>query len=231
MKRKNIEQINEEFPRRFPDKCGSEALIFYLKHGVYKEFSKSTPIDTLKRKEEKLLGLEQHPELQQYYPEIRYLIDEKINEYIRGYIMEPVRGKTIRHEDLSFHLKMKALNDLRNILSIFRNNGYLYLDIRHPNIRIDSNENPILLDIDSILQIDNPTFDCTPTDIKKYLENGGKVNTNTQILMFNIFSQEALKLNEYMVDLTDARILRELDSSAYDSAADHEYLMDHLKRR
>lgn len=145
--------------------------------------------------------------------------------------MKPARGRAISREDLSFELKMKALNNLRNILALFRNNGYLYLDIRQPNIRVDSKENPILLDIDSILQIDNPEFDCIPTDIKKYIENGGQVNTNTQIFMFNIFSQDALKLNKNMVDQTGAKILRELDSYTYDSAVDHEYLMDHVKIR
>ena len=231
MKRKNIEQINKLFPNRFPETCGSEALIFYLKYVVFKEFISSTPVDTLKRKESKLLELEKQSELQKYYPKILYLVDSLLNEYIRGYIMKPARGRAISREDLSFELKMKALNNLRNILNLFRNNGYLYLDIRQPNIRVDSKENPILLDIDSILQIDNPEFDCIPTDIKKYIENGGQVNTNTQIFMFNIFSQDALKLNKNMVDQTGAKILRELDSYTYDSAVDHEYLMDHVKIR
>lgn len=231
MKRKNIEQINKMFPNRFPETCGSESLVFYLKYVVYKEFILDTPIETLKRKEAKLLDLECHPDLQQYYPKILYLVDSLLNEYIRGYIMKPAFGKAISREGLSFDLKMKALNNLRNILCLFRNKGYLYLDIRQPNIRVDSKENPILLDIDSVLQIDHPQFDCIPTDIKKYIANGGQVNTNSQIFMFNIFSQDALKLNENMVDQTGARILREIDSYTYDSAVDHEYLMDHVKRR
>ncbi len=231
MKRKNIEQINRLFPNRFPETSGSESLIFYLKYVVYKEFNPNTPIETLKRKESKLLELEQNSALQKYYPKILYLVDSLLNEYIRGYIMKPARGRAISRENLSFELKIKALNNLRNILGIFRNNGYLYLDIRQPNIRIDSKENPILLDIDSVLQVDNPKFDCMPTDIKKYIENGGQVNTNTQIFMFNIFSQDALKLNENIVDQTGARILREINSYSCDSAVDHEYLIDYVKRR
>lgn len=231
MRRKNIEQINKLFPNRFPDKMGSEALVFYLKYVVYKEFNSSTPKETLKRKEQKLLELEQKPELQKYYPKILYLVDSLLEKYIRGYIMKPIRGRAISRQDLSFELKMKALNNLRNILNLFRNNGYLYLDIRQPNIRVDNHENPTLLDIDSILQIDNPTFDCLPTDIKNYIANGGKVNTNTQIFMFNLFSQDALLLNKNMVNQTGAKILEELDSYTYDSAIDHEYLIDHIKTR
>ncbi len=231
MKRKNIELINKMFPHRFPETGGSEALIFYLKYVVYKEFISSTPIDTLKRKEKKLLDLDQLHHLKEYYPKILYLVDSILNEYIRGYIMKPARGKAISREGLSFELKMKALNNLRNILTLFRKEGYLYLDIRQPNIRVDSKENPILLDIDSILQIDNPQFDCMPTDIEKYIANGGQVNVNTQIFMFNVFTQDALKLNKNMVNQTGAKILEEINTYTSDSTVDHEYLIDHIKKR
>ncbi len=231
MKRKNINELNKMFPHKFPETCGSEALIFYLKYVVYKEFIQSTPIDILKRKEQKLLDLEKTPVLQQYYPKILYLVDSILEEYIRGYIMKPVHDQAISKEKLNFELKLTALENLKNILTIFRNYGYLYLDIRQPNIKISSKGNPTLLDIDSILQIDNPQLDCIPTDIKKYTANGGKINTNTQIFMFNIFAQDTLKLTQNEVDKTGTRILNELKAYKHDSIVDNEYLHHHIKRR
>lgn len=231
MERKNIEEIDRLYPHRFPDTCGSEAVVFYLDDFVYKEFVIGTSMDTLKRKEKKLLELSKLEHLQPYYPEILCLITSLIDEYIRGYIMKPVYDKSITRESLSFNLKIKALENLRKILEKFKNSGYLYLDIRTPNIKVDNEGNPTLLDIDSILEINNPVFDCTPTDIRKYIENGGQINPNTQIFMFNIFTQEVLELNQYAIEETGAKIISDLSSYTPDSTCDHEYLIDYIKRR
>lgn len=231
MERKNIEKINEEFPNMSPDNCGSESVIFYLNGIVYKEFNILTPMEILKRKESKLLDLEQYPHLQSYYPNILYLVNSILDEYIRGYIMKPIYGTRISKVDLAFAIKMRALENLKNILNSFKKEGYLYLDVRHPNIRTDDNGNPTLLDIDSIIRIDNPILDCTPTDIKKYVANGGQITEHAQIFMFNKFTQDALQLRETEVDQTGARIINELKTYDADSAVDHEYLYEHIKKR
>lgn len=230
MERKSICEIDRLFPHRFPNDGGNESLVYFLKDIVFKEFVSSIPISILKGKEKKLLEISTMTNLQQFYPEIIFLINSILNEYIRGYIMKPVKGTSIS-KIRDFDFKIKAIHNIRKVLEEFRNVGFLYLDIRNPNIRIDKNGNATLLDIDSIMYLDNPKFDVTPTDVKDYMDNGGKVNAHTQIFMLNIYTQEALLLTKDELDKTGAKILTGLQEFTPDSDADNEYLIDHIKRK
>lgn len=148
---------------------------------------------------------------------------------MRGYVME--RSQCLGLNDSSFSgMRRKALENLRNVLELFRYAGFLYMDIRTPNIRFDKEGKPVLLDIDSTVSLDNPVLDCVPFEVTKYEKVGGKVDVDMQTVMFNNFTKTALDLYPVQVDDTGKKILLELSDPKPDTIVDHEYLIDHLAR-
>lgn len=254
MERKSIIELYKEFPKRTLIDSGSEAIVTNINGYAYKEFW-TNDIEKLKRKEKKLLDLEQMRHLQPYFPKVISLIEAKSKEYIKGYVMELIKKiKT----SLNIQERLRFLQQLKEILNLFSKEGYLYLDIRRPNVVIGPNKTPILLDIDSIISLDRLESDCLPYDIKVYIQNGGKISTNAQILMFNKLARSILDLepnyygdndeisfddplfnkptppltetDELVLDKTGTRILYELENYASlpDAADDHEYIHEHV---
>lgn len=217
----------EEYP-----KGGSESTINITKDGIYKKFRPTISIYTRKRKEKMLLYLETIEELKPYYPEIRYFVEVLFATYLKGYVMKPIIGGEFDSTAYDSEEKLKALNDLKKIIELFKKYGLYYFDIRIPNILLNSNHNPILLDIDSLL-FKGEKPDATPYFIKKYIARGGKIDEHAQILMFNRFTLSCFQqfdLETYIdVDKEGIEIIN--DSKMLDSSFDHEYLIDHIKRK
>lgn len=246
MERRSFNSINIERPLA----CGSEALIFPTKDGFYKEFDSMTSIDSIKRKEEMLIYLEGFDILKKYYPTIKYLVDSPTTDSICGYVMDSVlsskkaygslkeeidNGGRLKLENMSFDELMSSLRDLLNILEQFRNNGLLYLDIRHPNIKLNSSSQPVLLDIDSITYLDRPVLNKIPADLCRYLACKGKMDVNAQIFMFNIFTIEAFGSALYSqvdLDSTGAKMCEAQNMFGQyipEYGLDQEYLCNHIK--
>ncbi|MDE5889229.1 MAG: hypothetical protein K2H20_04345, partial [Bacilli bacterium] len=124
------------------------------------------------------------------------------------------------------------LSQLKYILAEFRRYGLYYFDIRHPNIKVNRHLNPILLDIDGLVR-EGEKMDATPYYIRKYIKNGGKLDKHAQILMFNHFTQMCFQYNELKNDFEYDSEGKEImtDYKKMDSAFDHEYLIDHMKRK
>ena len=208
---------------------GSEGEIYATNEGVYKKFAWNVSIKKRNRKEQLLLFLTEIEELKPYYPEIRYLVTSLLNLYIKGYVMKPIIGGELDSSAYLIEERFNALLELKRILAIFRKHGLLYYDIRRPNIKLDSNHNPILLDIDGLL-FEGEKLDATPYYIKKYIAKGGKLDIHAQTLMFNRFTQLCFQYNEleqeFIYDKEGKKIMT--DSVKFDSAFDHEYLCDHM---
>jgi len=246
VERRCLSSISKEYPLT----CGSEALIYPTLDGFYKEFDSMTPYESLKCKEEMLLYLEELEELKKYYPAIKYLVDSPETKTICGYVMEPIisndkkcdnfrdeieDGGRLKSTHMSVKKLLSSLHELRNILKIFRDNGLLYLDIRHPNVKLDDSSNPILLDIDSITYLDNPRMNKMPSDLARYFSYSGRLDAKAQTFMFNIFTLEAFgyKLcSQLDFDKTGAKIVESknmLGQYVPSPEISEEYLIDHVK--
>ncbi len=211
---------------------GSEGKILVIKDGLYKRFNFNLSIAQRKRKEEILLFLDKINELKKYYPEIRYIVDSILSLYIKGYVMQPIIGGSLNSDCYDIDEKLNALFQLKKILSEFRKYDLYYFDIRRPNIKINNARNPILLDIDGLIR-KGEQMDATPYYIKEYIRNGGKLDKHAQILMFNRFTQMCFKYDELRYDFEYDNEGKEImtDYKRMDSAFDHEYLIDHIKRK
>lgn len=209
---------------------GSEGLITITKDGLYKKFLPTVSIYTRRRKEKMLLYLETLEELKAYYPEIKYFVEILFGTYLKGYVMKPIIGGEFNSSAYDTSEKLKALNDLKRIIELFKKYGLYYFDIRIPNILLNNDHNPILLDIDSLL-FEDERLDAMPYFIKSYIERGGKVDEHAQLLMFNRFTLSCFQqfdLETYIdTDHEGIEIIN--DSKKLDSPFDNEYLIDHMK--
>lgn len=233
---------------------GSEAYVTQNGFYVCKEFWDRFLPEDLQRKERKLIELEQIPQLQPYYPKVMYLVGHPSKDYIIAYIMEYIE---MTKKELDIKTRLEILRKLKDILGKFRDYGYLYLDIRRPNIIINKDNNPILIDIDNIKWLDRPGMDCVPSDMQTYMECGGKLDINAQILMYNKYARFMLDLevpiddgeidfdepfdankdeplyknDELILDETGERILDDLHNRppVPGLVAEQEYLDEHLK--
>lgn len=145
--------------------------------------------------------------------------------------MKKIDGSTPNPTLFSLDAKLRILKEIRKKLKIFKNHGVMYFDIRIPNFKIQIQEGievPVFLDMDNI-QTDEDELDVIPTDLKKYILHGGKLDTHGQIGMFNIFTLEFLASSAYKVDKDADKILKAQEYLEPDSAFDHEYLMDYVK--
>lgn len=233
---------------------GSEAYVTRKGSYVCKEFFERFSPEDLQRKERKLLELEQIHQLQPYYPKVLYLVEHQTKDYISAYIMEYIE---VTKNELNIKTRLEILSKLKCILSRFKDYGYLYLDLRRPNIIINSDNNPILIDIDNIKWLDRPDIDCVPTDIQTYIQYGGEADVKAQTLMYNKYAKFILGLDvpvsdgeinfdepfdanndeplykndELVLDETAERILDELYRCppVPGLVAEQEYLDEHLK--
>ncbi len=218
-------------------KEGSEAILYDVNGQVYKEFKINVHKRTLKAKKDKLIYLNHLKHLAPYYPHIYTLITSILDQdKLKGYIMENILGQHISELNLSYEEKITILKTLRSILESFNKEGIFYHDIRFPNIIMTPNNHLILLDIDSITTPDNPFMDIIPSELDSYIMNGGTHGLNSQIAMFNLFTNHLLGDNYYdtkkpILDQTGLNLILALRHSTPDSAFDHEYLYEHITRK
>lgn len=253
MERICINEVDKIYPNGKLITSGSEAAIINLDGYAYKLFL-SDDIKTAKRKERILLDLEKKTYLHPYFPKLYSLVEAESREYIKGYIMELINKF---YGDFDIHERMNFLKQLKEILGLFSKAGYLYLDVRNPNVVISRSKSPILLDIDGIVPLDSLECGCIPSDVKDYITYGGKIGTNAQIFMFNkaartilgleprygdgdeiLFDDEPIletkpitETDELVLDKIGTQILYELLNRAPipDMAYDNEYLHEHVK--
>ena len=127
---------------------GSEAKIYRVPEGVYKEFIKDVNDDKRACKKRKLLYLEQLEHLKKYYPHIYYLVISSIQRrnIIDGYVMENVLGFNLDEIELTFEEKITILKLMRSILEEFNKEGIIYHDLRLPNVKYTANKDIVFLD-------------------------------------------------------------------------------------
>lgn len=253
MERISINEVDKKYPNGKIIKSGSEAMVVNLNGYAYKLFF-SDDIEKAKRKERILLDLEQKSHLHPYFPKLFSLVEAESREYIKGYIMELINEF---YGNFDIHERMNFLKQLKEILGLFSKAGYLYLDIRNPNVVISRSKSPILLDIDGIVPLDSLECGCIPSSVKEYITSGGKIGTNAQIFMFNklarmmlglepsygdgdeiLFDDEPIvetkpivETDELVLDETGTKILYELENRAPipDMTYDNEYLHEHVR--
>ena len=196
---------------------GSEAKVYKIPGGIYKEFTRAVNEDKRQGKRDKLLYLERLEHLKKYYPHLYCLVVTIIN----------------RRKIISGYTKIVILKLIRAILEEFNKEGIIYHDIRLPNIKYTPNKDIVLLDIDSVTTPDNPHLDIIPTQLEMYLVNGGKHGILAQRAMFNKFTNSFLEDDYYkkriILDKDGLMIMRALINSKPNSAYDHEYLYEHIK--
>ena len=214
---------------------GSEAKVYKIPGGIYKEFTRAVNEDKRQGKRDKLLYLERLEHLKKYYPHLYCLVVTIINrrKIISGYTMENVIGYYLNEIELTYEEKIVILKLIRAILEKFNKEGIIYHDIRLPNIKYTPNKDIVLLDIDSVTTPDNPHLDIIPTQLERYLVNGGKHGILAQRAMFNKFTNSFLEDDYYkkriILDKDGLMIMRALINSKPNSAYDHEYLYEHIK--
>lgn len=215
---------------------GSEAKIYKVKEGLYKEFLPGVNEDKRKGKRAKLLYLEKLEHLKRYYPHIYYFVMSEIKKMttIDGYVMENVLGFNLDEIELTFEEKITILKLIRSILAEFNKEGIIYHDIRIPNVKYTANKDIVFLDIDSITTPEYPNLDVIPTQLELYMVNGGKHGVNAQLAMFNKFTNSFLQEDYYkkriVLDKDGMVLMKSLINARPDSAFDHEYLYEHIKK-
>ncbi len=215
---------------------GSEARLYQVPEGIYKEFTPN--VNSAKRtgKKDKLYFLEQFTSLKKYYPHIYYLVISILKRQynIHGYVMEDVIGYYLNEITLSYEEKITILKLIRLILAEFNQVGIYYHDLRIPNLKVTADNNIIFLDIDSITTPEHPNLDVIPSQLELYLVNGGQHGPNAQIAMFNKFTNTFLQEDYYqkriILDKDGMVLMKNLINATPDSAFDHEYLYEHIKK-
>ncbi len=212
---------------------GSEAEVFKVDDGCYKNFRPRVDPLTRYRKRRLLLYLEKLECLKKYYPEIKYIVDSFLGLYMRGYVMSPIDKIMLSTSFFEVGEVIKLLDELRKALDLFKKEGLYYFDIREPNIRVKGNS-PILLDIDSLVFEGTKKLDVLPSDLEPYLYRGGKIDDHAQIVMFNNFTLEALKNSDRNLEhdemAWEIMACKEM-GKIHDSAWDHEYYYEHIKKK
>ena len=215
---------------------GSEAKIYRVSEGVYKEFIKDVNDDKRACKKRKLLYLEQLEHLKKYYPHIYYLVISSIQRrnIIDGYVMEDVIGYYLNEIEFSFEEKIVVLKLIRAILEEFNKEDIIYHDLRSPNIKMTPDRNIVFLDIDSVTTTEHPYLDVIPSQLEIYMMKGGKHGLNAQLAMFNKFTNAFLQDDYYqkrvVLDKEGMVLMKGLINAIPDSAFDHEYLYEHIKK-
>lgn len=234
MEIRNINEINAKFKYI---SGGSEGYVYGFGNKVLKEFYFDISKDVLERKKEILVFLSEIEGLKKYYPHLEYFVQNDNGDFI-AYVMKKIIGKNLNSSNTKYNSKtmIHIIQRIKIILQEFLNYGLLYMDVRKPNIIVNRFRRPIILDIDSITRLDNPIIDVTPDLLKPYLKNHGKINENSQTFMLNFLSIQLLYqfLQELELDNEATQILNLYSSHDYnkpDTVFDHEYLIDHVKRK
>ena len=138
-------------------------------------------------------------------------------------IKEFRKKKNLSQSDLAEKMKVK-----QNTFSQWEN------DIRIPNVKYTANKDIVFLDIDSITTPEYPNLDVIPTQLELYMVNGGKHGVNAQLAMFNKFTNTFLQEDYYkkriVLDKDGMVLMKSLINARPDSAFDHEYLYEHIKK-
>lgn len=225
LERKNIYEM-----RYWPTtKEGTEGRIHRLEDmKLFKEFHSGIPLSVRNKKVRKLEYLESCKDLEGYYAKIYYIVLNMLSEP-RGYIMDEIKGKAFEGYYFNEKELLDILQQIKEIVlkKFYDENGILYLDLREPNIKIDHDNSPILLDMDNI-QTEEESLDVTPTLLKHYILRGGKRDKNALILMLNDLTRRFLEEEEYTVDSEVTAFQNNLDIYFPDTMYDHELLMDHI---
>lgn len=225
---------------------GIESTIYDIKNvfwkkkeEVYKKFDGVTAVETLERKRKVLLGLMKLKSLNKYFPEIRYLVENDLG-ILTGYVMQKIYGIKIADEkkEIDLDAKLQTLKAFREIIDLFREYGFLFVDIRVPNLILKDNVCPMILDVDGMILMEDPIYDMIPSSLYRYLECNGKMDAKAQIYMFNLLTMHVLEKffdSSFILDKDGQEIFDILKiprmEAPVDTVVDHEYMYQHIKRR
>lgn len=208
-----------------------ESKIYTLNNGlIYKEFKDNISLATRRKKKERLEYLSDFENLSKYYPQIKYYVEWLKGFYIKGYVMDDIKYRSLDICSLSSEEKLKILNKIREILGLFERIGLRYYDLHTGNVVLAQNGLPMFFDIDSILYNDEKNPDIKPYGLDYYIINGGKLNVNFQLVKLNILVKRVLEICQDLVyDEIGTQIIKD-DQNPFSprSIYAHENLLDHV---
>lgn len=216
-------------------KGGSEGCIYNILEPskIYKELDIQTSIKVRNNKKQKIILLNEIKELYDVIPKFDCLVNDDLNKYLTGYVMEKCNGITLDLACFDFYENLFILRKIKKYLEIFKNNNIQYIDFKGDNIIVDEiNFETRILDIDNV-GIDKNDLDLIPDEFKCYITNGGSINFNGSLFAFNKMAYEILKLDErktYEEDKNINRFSSSLASYEPNSIADSEYIVDYIDK-
>ena len=188
---------------------GSEAIVYNAGDNLFKKFNLGLSKAARLNKEEKLLYLLNHIELNEYYNKIIYMVTSYVDQMLAGYVVEKVNGLPINKVDMDYNEKIDVLQKLKNILKCFEDAGIIYSDIHFDNIYYNKEKDEIkLIDIDNIATPSLP-IDLLSSIYKDYFTYGGNDFDMARIFAFNKISFMLL------TGKTDYYDIQELNQNVY----------------
>lgn len=231
---------------------GSESQIYRVKSlckckEVYKKFLPSTSVKILQNKEKKLQLLNKRSShLPAALLANRLVVKEdSLSGYISDYINWGNLEDEIVYSSIPLNKKIETLRKVQNLLVEYLKEGIYYLDPSVANIlcNLNKKKNIVILDMDNIATEEYPA-DIYNLRMKRYLENGGKVNKQALIFAVNNLTRSCLRreFEDLKCSLSIKSISRLdynssimgnfcfcLDSGENDCAMDHEFLLDYIE--
>lgn len=210
---------------------GAEGSMNRVKDGkIFKEFYNDVSLVTRNRKVKKLNYLCSCKELEEYYPKIYYIVMDILFKNPRGYVMDFITATNFEGVNFTQQEMIEILKKLKKIIfqKFYTEHGISYLDLRKPNLRVDENNNPVLLDMDGI-KTEEEALDVTPNALKSYYIRGGSSDKHALIMMFNDLTKEFLQYEHYEMDKEGEAFTQTNDIYLPDSIYDHEFMFEHIK--
>ncbi len=217
-------------------KGGSEGSIYNLIDStkIYKEFNVQTSTKIRENKKQKIILLDEIKDIEGVIPKFNLLVNNDLNEYLMGYVMEKCEGMTLDLTCFDFYENLEILRKIRKYLEILKQNNIHYIDFKGNNIIVDeTNMETRILDIDNV-RIKGHGLDLVPDEFKRYIINGGKINFNGSLFAFNKMAYEILNLVDDTVYEKDKDIDKfeiSLYSDMPNSIADNECIVDYIETK
>jgi serine/threonine protein kinase len=216
-------------------KGGSEGCIYNIldPSKIYKELDTQTSIKVRDNKKQKIILLDEIKEVADVIPKFDFLVNDDLNKYLVGYVMEKCNGITLDLACFNFYENLIILRKIKNYLEIFKKNNIQYIDFKGDNIIVDeTNFETRILDIDNV-GIDKYDLDLIPDEFKRYIKNGGKINFNGSLFAFNKMAYDILKLDsdkDYEVDKNINKFRLSFEAYKPNSHADSDYIVDYIEK-
>jgi len=217
-------------------KGGSEGAIYNTLDltKLYKELDIQTIIKVRDNKRKKIIMLDEIKDVAGMIPKIDFLVNDDLNGYLAGYVMERCKGITFDFACLNFSEKLLVLKKIQKYLEVFKQNNIQYIDFKGDNIIVDkANFETRIIDIDNVA-VDGYELDLLPDKFEQYVMNGGNIDFNGSLFAFNKMTYEILMLDNgrfYEEDNDIQKFNFSIAANKPNSIADNEYLVDYIEKK